>query len=462
MFYAFGLIGAIFGGFMGLLLGLITAHFSIPKSVGFIRYLLLQLGAGLAGCILGIVVGVIIESAVIDAVLAKHKANQQQSLLDKVDAIIPLKVALCNHQNADEAKAILANPLDAKTQKELGYIALFCTQSAQAKELLPQMMALLHTQYLSGNGDGYCMVLNSHVDKQDIVRLRELQAQKLPLYCAGSAQQFRINSAMFKRVKPDDEERAVELIQLLNAAGVPLNTMRSAAGESILDEVINYAPPSIIKAFLAAGIDPGYPPGDPLQHRRTYPAAVLQWIVRKHQNCTECQVPPGWPLGTEQIADIDRVMREPTTEEINRQATVLPVGSILFKISDFKYNPDGGAAFFRYLKSRGADLGAAGESSTPQPSFEVTEETKAGFKRGFLGYSDRLSPALRAELEKLTPQEINLMAHPKIVGSNKFEEPLLVSARRNKNKSLEEFLCARQVNGCLQMASEKSPGRGKK
>ena len=454
MFVAFGAIGAIFGGFIGLVLGLITALFSIPKNVGFIRFLLGMLGAGLVGCTLGFVAGIFIEGAVISAALEKRRANDPQEQFAAAIKTIPLKVALCDHQNAEEAKSILASPLDVKTAKFLDYFILNCTHSAQAKELVPQMLIYLHTDYLAGNSAndrdrrssfstgekkdeskwyGYCQVLYSYIYAQNIAGLREMRSLKLPLHCAGKAPKLRLSGQMFARVKSEEEEKVVELIQLLHAAGTSFNEMRSAAGESILDEVIHNAPGSVIKALLAAGIDPGYPAGYAL-HGRIHPAAVLTWVVRKHLNYAE------------QIADVDSIMREPTAEEINLQGTASP-GSILFRIKDFENHPDGGAAFFRYLKSRGADLGAAAVTIRP-PGTVVTPEMQAYRTKGFLAYTKQLNPALRAELEKLTPQEIDQMAHPRVAGSDRFEEPLLDSARRYKNKSLEEFLCAHNVDGC--------------
>ena len=483
MGYAAGLIGAIFCGFIGLVVGLITAHFSIPKNVGFIRFLLGMLGTGLVGCVLGVVAGVVIEVAVIDAVLQKRRANDPQEQFAAAIKAIPLKVALCDHQNAEEAKSILANPLDAKTPKFLDYIILNCTHSAQSKELIPQMLIYLHADYLAGNSGnsgnergrrssfstgekkdeselyGYCHVLHTYINARNIAALREMLSLKLPLHCAGKAQQLRLGGQMFTQVKPEQEEKVVELIQLLHSAGTPFNEIRSAAGESILDKVIDYAPPSVIKAFLAAGIDPGYPAGYAL-HGRIHPAAVLTWVVRKHLKCAECKVISGRALSAEEIADIDGIMREPTAEEINLQGTASP-GSILFRIKDFEDQPDGGAAFFRYLKSRGADLGAAWVYSRP-PGTAVTPEMQAYRTKGFLAYTKQLSPALRAELEKLTPQEIDQMAHPRVAGSNRFEEPLLDSARRYKNKSLEDFLCVHHVDGCVPMEPEKPPESRKK
>ena len=382
----------------------------------------------------------------------------------------PLKLASCDLKNTEGAKAILANSLDAQTQKYLGYFVLNCTDRALSQALIPQMMMQLYAQYRAGNGGNnedhplnyfrgdkkndynvysYCGVLNRYVGQRNLVRLRELQAHKLPLHCAGRNRQLRLGSPDFSVVKASDEEKVVALIQLLRAAGVPLNDIRSPDGESILDQVIGDAPPAVIKAFLAGGIDPGYP------------AAVLQWVVRKHRNCEGCKGVGTSALSQEQIAHIDRTMREPSTEENNRQGTVFPAGSILFKIKDLENLPDGGAAFFRHLKSRGADVGAAAVCVRP-PDIVETAEMQARLARGFLGYSNPLSPALRAELEKLTSQEIDRLAHPKVAGNNRFEEPLLMPARRMKNKALEEFLFAHQVDGCQPMESTERPAKGKK
>lgn len=87
---------------------------------------------------------------------------------------------------------------------------------------------------------------------------------------------------------------------------------------------------------------------------------------------------------------------------------------------------------------------------------------QARLSRGFLGYGAQLSPALRAELDKLTPQEIDCMAHPKMAGSKRFEEPLSVCARRNKNKALEAFLCAHGVDGGEPVELNEQPAKGKK
>lgn len=57
-----GMIGAVLFGFVGIVLGLIAGHYCLPKSAGFIRFVVLEPGAAVVGCTVGLVGGFIVEN----------------------------------------------------------------------------------------------------------------------------------------------------------------------------------------------------------------------------------------------------------------------------------------------------------------------------------------------------------------------------------------------------------------
>jgi hypothetical protein len=55
---------AVLGGIIGLVLGLIAAHYAIPKETGFSRFVLVMLAAGLVGLVFGFIAGAFMGFAV--------------------------------------------------------------------------------------------------------------------------------------------------------------------------------------------------------------------------------------------------------------------------------------------------------------------------------------------------------------------------------------------------------------
>ena len=95
--------------------------------------------------------------------------------------------------------------------------------------------------------------------------------------------------------------------------------------------------------------------------------------------------------------------------------------------------PDGGAALFSFLKSRGADFGLADSRGL-----------------GMFHHCD-VSDAMVLELRKLSLTELQRTANPVIVGSGQPGLNLLTRARDANAplKKLEAVLCVRPAAGCV-------------
>jgi hypothetical protein len=148
---------------------------------------------------------------------------------------------------------------------------------------------------------------------------------------------------------------------------------------------------------------------------------IAQWTVRRfkaNKNLTE-----------EQIQTIQRKFGDISSEQVNSAMNGDGDGSgatLLWGLENLKNNPDGGAAFFAYLVSRGVDLSARDQ-----------------FGGSALYQLRGTSDALLAELDKLSPTQFNALVSP-IDGPNS----LLEAAKRMNNIQLAHYLCTKKGAKC--------------
>lgn len=417
-------IGLLLGAGLGLLVAVALAvKYCRPRLIDGLTVLLGVPLAVVIGAYGGFVVGMVLDY--------RWSANFGREATEYRE--LPLRKAACSG-DAVQVRRILAESLDRKTRRELGYVVFDCALNPpQQHALLRDLAPALHRLYVQGQRAqrfDYCRIVDVSIGGLNVEALKALKSLGLPLDCDDGDSRLELKHFLDYRHTPIDRVRTAQVLELLLAEPrAPLRSFRTLYGETMLDRVIDRHDPLFIEAALRAGIDPGRVAGAEWGLR----PAVLRWVVRKFRDCQDCPVEPAQRMSAEQIAAIDRLMREPTTEEINRRDVKRFGNPVLYEIQWFGRHPDGGAAFFSYLKARGADLGVVAGK---------------GFA-GLLSEPTQTHPALIAELEKLSPAELQRLAHPAVPGSGEKGKPLLETARRDNNHSLVAFLCGRGIDGCM-------------
>jgi hypothetical protein len=451
--FVFGYLGFAAGGFLGFLF---TVIYSSKISEGFFSFLLKTAGVTLLSSVIGLFIGILVDAIYWPA----RWANQPQVKFERIYSNLPLKNAACAGDQA-KTSTLLSKKLSDETQDYLGYIVVDCVLPAKenmqsqpgSNAILRKLLPALHTLYLKKKPDpeqyvyyDYCGVLGHLIKKFDTTSLEQFLSLGLPLDCAGGTKSLDLED-MFNRntlTNSESVSRAIGMINFLHKVQFPISSFRTKVDKSLLDLVVERGEPDLIVALLAVGVDPGHHPMSLHIAKSMEPSAIQLWTRRKFLDCQDC---PKWDkrngvgLTPDEITKVDAVMREPTTEEINR--IVVRFGhsvTMLFYVAEEGHTKiRDSVALFRYLKARGADVGIASPSS----------------KKGFLGDAHESSVELLAELAKLSPQEIDRMAHPIVPGlaelgkSAQSGEPLSVSAVKARNSELTAFLCDRQIDGCV-------------
>jgi hypothetical protein len=438
--YAFASQGLILGALVGAIVTLIFT-INVTKELGLVTITVISLLAAPIGItlfsILGASVGFQFHQSSIENLYAdalQRKNQEENTLFTK----IPLTLAACE-ANVEQVRKLVSAGLQGESSHHLGRIVNKCIlsanrtdQVAQQTEIFRLLMPLLHQQYLKGetvaskefHSRNYCNILSS-VLRTDYTYLQSLKALQLPLNCDGGNTQLQYNipSRFDLYSNGHAQETAQKIatnIEYFHSLGVPLVQVRNRSDESLLDQVAQDNHPLIMVALLRIGSDPGSP------HRASSePPAVMLWTKRKFIRCPSCTHPD---LTQAEIDSVDQLMRTPTADEINRVRNNYWEPTALHGlINEVKNQPDGGAAYFRYLKAHGADLGIAASAGSVS-------------NIGFLGKAKTIHPSLLAELKKLLPQELARMAHPTVANTTEKGEPLLQSAYANKNLALIDLL----------------------
>lgn len=424
-------MGMLLGGLLGVVVGmLLLGRGKASTSVKVALALPSMLGGGMVGVVAGLFAGLLLDLLLIaNSPLAQifRESDQYQKL--------PLRRAACANDLAG-VRTLLAKPLDSLSARNLGDVVIECTLSINAKvppgdEMLKIMLPVLYARYVAGppripsakeplKDPDYCGVLESLIGDLNAAKLRVVKSMGLPLHCRDGASHmglYRIigmrDSYQSRRAEFD------EVMRLIGGKEGPIGQASEVPGRSFLDSVVETHDPVFIIAALEAGIDPGRP------EQQTGIPAVLRWHARKFDKSVK-----RWPgehtLEAGDIAAVEQLMRPPTAAEFVGSGV-----SILRYFDHFQQQDDGGAAYFRDLRERGVDLGLT-----------------TGGDEGILGYHRDIAPALLAELERLSPAELERMAYPRDPVSGAAGKPMLQSARDQRNWVLEAFLCRRGIGGC--------------
>ena len=440
----FSMLGIVLGSFVGLTIALIFVLNSKNKVSIKTAVLLPAMAAGVVmGAVLGNGLGLAGDFIAVYSSPFMQGMREVENL-EK----IPLKHAACA-ADVEQVRKIVATPLNGATRDHLGRIVAKCAlyrngETEQRMEIFQMLMPVLHQQYLKGQvadpderfSKDYCSVLGIVIMSMNKTHLQRMQALRLPLHCKGGKSRLKLDRfAANIHLSKEQFEEGLSIIELLHSAGTPLAQARGRSNDSLLDEVIDDAHPRLIVALLRAGVDPGHKPGTNKYGTGFDTPAVMVWAKRKFRRCPECPFSHGANLLTqEEIDSVDQLMRPPTAAEINYLRPDGMGGPALRDFEEFKDHADGGAAYFRYLKAHGADVGIV---------------MSGNGKTGFLWGTASIHPALLAELEKLTPQEVDRMAHPTVPGSGEKGKPLLKSVHVSKNTELVKFLCRRMREECF-------------
>jgi hypothetical protein len=441
--------GGLAGVALGLLVGSLAAGLMLMRSdfsTGAKLLLLVPatlLGAALTG-LLGLYLG---AGADLAWMMYKDADDAWYRRYEK----LPLKKAACGG-DLPGVQSILRQPLDRDTRTYLAQIISDCATGPDTPPaLFLPLIGVLHQQYVQGpekNGrdkfsHDYCDIVNRLMLGSNIPLLQALKAQHLPLSCQEGKGTLALKELLQgrhhgwnhddTRGPPQswrDQDNDLKVLSMLRQEPGLIEQYRSEDDESVLDIVIDDGPAALIVFALQAGVDARHVP-----HRRDGAAAPasVKWVVRKFHRCPGCGQSQVRPLTDEQVEDIDRMIRPPTPEELNRPGTHKDGGTALSFLPEFEGSPDGGAAFFRQMKALGADVGVA---------------SSKGSKQGFLhGIRDVRAPLL-AEFKQLSPTEIRRMAYPVVRESGEAGQALMTLAVNDRRWELVDFLCRQGIEAC--------------
>jgi hypothetical protein len=421
----------------GLLLGLIGAVIGIAVAINLARrakaskplQFVLTIPAASVGLLVGGIGGVTLGTGVDLTIIAmKYKPHRDYSTL-------PLRVAACDG-DIEKVRAILAKKLDRKTKRNLARVAFVCSSAIEnGAEIFAALIPAVHALYVSGDGPtptqrdphDYCYILDHSISFVRLDRLRLIQRLGLPLHCAEGSSQLKLQGL----VNPsNDAPSADQYRELLALVGPELVSWRSSSSQSLLDVFVQHHEAFFIESALELGIDPAYAPGASMQFTNHAPARV-RWILRRFLNQPASHLQRE-PLTQEEIARIDRMMGRPTAQEINAFTFETDSEPLLHQIDNFGRDPDGEAAFFRYVRALGGDLGLATRWR----------------RQSLLAGHRRIEAPLMAALEELNREEVLRLAHPVFPETGEQGEPLVKSARERGNDQLLAFLCKRIGEGC--------------
>lgn len=442
--YIGGSLGIPLGLIIGIVAGIVGGVLIAKKETGtaakkiLIGIPIIALSAGLGGVFGAVIGGSVEAAAALTYVHYKtYESNEGQAL--------PLNRAACG-DDVGKVRELVSRPLDKATKKHLANITFHCVlftnpRRSNESEMFNAIAPVLHAQYREENDfkkikngvKDYCGLLDLLIGRLSVDKLKALQKMGLPLHCRdGKARPALELFAEYARDPKTVFARRSEIQEVLGLIGGRNGLIKDAIstrGDSFLDQVI-HRNTSFIIAALEAGVDPGYVNPEPSAGGRP---AVLQWVKRKFIQCDS----QSRDLTDQEIEAVDKLMRRPTEQEINvvdskKFKFTRPILSDLYSFAECD---DGGAAFFRYLKDLGADVGIA--SGMP------------GHKFGILSLHTDMKPALMEELKTLSPSEIDRLAHPTDPATGERAEPLLAKAMRYKNLPIINFLCSRGIDGCV-------------
>jgi hypothetical protein len=404
--------------FLGILLGiLITVSLKTKILIKVILFLPIT--------ILSVFLSLSIGEAMYRYNMRKQYEYQQQNQLQyntPPEVISPIKNAICD-KNVEKVKNILSQPLDYSTNEQMGKFLINCSAKGMNNEITLRVMTYLHSEeHISFKNKypdmiGYCEVLNDFHKHYKLDLLRTLMNAKLPIVCNENQEIISLNYYGNSYLTAEDEPKVYEWLKLL----VESKNFKDKKNLDISD-LVEVGSGRIILLTLELG--------DFYKKPNNYSRSPNEvWTERMFKYCDTCGLGfLGTRLSKEEIDTINKKVRPMTTEEINKTF-------ILAHVQRFKDYPDTGAAFFNYLVKKGAKLNISYYYST-----------------GSLAEHERLAPEFVAVLNKLTKEQIEELAYPRVIRdgviTSQFATPLLESAKLKNNKELIEFLCSHNIKGC--------------
>lgn len=337
----------------------------------------------------------------------------------------PIVLAACSRDVA-QVKTLTSGTVSNEQQMRYGEILERCGfgDEPERMEIFVHLMAKItalqesKTQKSLNTENVYCDVLLRRVySERRMAYLQALLNQKLPITCNstegapiwwGTVEQGITYDHMNKPTV-----NTLKLLTYLQNNGVALGVK---GGEKNSGALINLVIRGGSFELLMMGLNAG---GDTdLYSRATIHtfynnAPIAQWTVRRfktNNNLTE-----------EQIEIIQRKFGDISAEQANSKMNGDGDGNgatLLWGLERLQNNPDGGAAFFAYLVSRGVDLSARDQ-----------------FGGSALYRLPGTADALLAEFDRLSPTQFNALVSP-IDGPNS----LLEAAQRMNNIRLVHYL----------------------
>jgi hypothetical protein len=337
----------------------------------------------------------------------------------------PIAQAACV-RDAARVKALTSAAVSDEQQTRFGEVLARCAMGPDPENaeifghLMPKIMSMQHGTSTTGvlSTHGYCDVLQIVHSQRLMPQLKTLVDQKLPISCVTTMGRQvwwdSVNLGLSSTVSATTTEAMTEWLTYLKDNGVALgeqggkNPYGGAESMTLINLVIQQGSFEMIMLGLNAGGDTNLV-DRPALHIN---APIELWTVRRFKDNNG--------LSAAQTQEVQSRFGELTAEQANR--TKSGNGStLLWDLAQLQNNADGGAAFFAYLVSRGADLSARDHWGT-SALFDL----------------QTTSPALLAEFDKLSPQQFKALMSP-------MDGPksVLASAQRKSNTALVNYLCAK-------------------
>jgi hypothetical protein len=408
------LVAAIF---IGPVLAIIVTVFLPVRRTG-LKFLLFF--PVLAGCILltGLIAGSLSQ-----ANLRQRNADYQARIAG-FDAD-PIAQAACALDTAS-VKRLTSGPVSDAQQTRFGEILVRCAfgDEPQRKEIFAHLMPKITAIQNRTTKDGvvttydYCNVLQIVHQGQRKAYLQVLLDQKLPINCItlGGERVWRagLNFGLSNAGLSTTSAAMSEWAEYLQKNGVALgqrggkNPYGVHDTSTLINLMINQGSFELVMMGLNAGLDTDLY-ARPANHINS---PIELWTVRRFKTANG--------LSEAQVREIQDKFGDLTAKQANRTKSGHGA-TLLWGLQELQDNADGGAAFFSYLVSRGADLGARDQWGSSA-----------------LHDLQSVSKPLLAEFDRLSPEQFKALVLP-IDGPNS----LLEAAKRKGNTVLVNYLCTK-------------------
>jgi hypothetical protein len=423
-----GVVLGILGGIpLGIVATLLLPFKPLGKVLSFIP-------VTIATCVLGIVVGSVIQEGI-----NRKKNADYTAIQSKKEALIAAsafnKVA-CAGDDAALSTFLRSTKLtdDVETIYQVGDRCKIWSEPCVKGLLFPQSFPLvareLHRREASEQivnpnvTTHYCELLTQLHTSRATAFLQSLRQAALPIFCAapmppGWYGGLR-DSRGFEYALDKDRQRVWEWLMLVKDAGADFTITNGYNRNWLVNQVVECGEPRLIRFVLeSSGTTPDF-----ANPERDGATLAIAWHTRRITDWRCSLSIYNSPSELADIAEINRRIPDLQPAIINRK----PSGnhqSLLWEVSSRSSAPSGGAgALLTYLLARGAKL-----------------DHEDLWGHNFMHSIGTIPPELRVELDKLTDAQVAQLL-------NSSKDPLLDYSRKFKRPDIEAFLCSRKVKGC--------------